>query len=271
MPEGETATRRPRVLQWISYCVAFLTPVCAAIASVGHGWSRWSWVAATAACAVIVARLNHVIQGALQEQAKAASDRLDAALGKVSPPLVEILQQLCLAADSRGRSQQLGHLNAVVAEAAKASCGDGDTRAVLYLTENHRPPTGRAHKNGDCLKRAIQRGRLNEAAREWFCAGANDEGKAVLDFIKGTKGRLYKDIIADPPPGVSDAKVRKYRSLMAVPVRANETAFGMLAVDHPKPGVFDKGYLALLVLLASTVGTAMAIDMAAERADREKV
>ncbi|BCJ49087.1 hypothetical protein Asp14428_05620 [Actinoplanes sp. NBRC 14428] len=265
MPGAERETRLSHLLRLSGFAATAATPLFAAAASQASGADRWKWAAASAVAALYVAVATYLVQRQLKAAAAAAADRLDSALGKVAPPLIDTLHDLCLAPDVESRSKAMGHLQAVVLDSAR-TCGDADTRAALYLLSNHRP-----HRSGECLVRERHRGR-NDPPRERFCSANGDEDKEVLKMTNGTRIELYPDIRSNPPRGVYNAKERVYRSLMFVPVRTRKKSFGMLSVDHPRQKVFTDSDKDLLIVLANSLGVAMAItEDAAARAGQETV
>jgi GAF domain-containing protein len=84
------------------------------------------------------------------------------------------------------------------------------------------------------------------------------EGDPVFDMIRNNEHVVCADVDAEPPPGWHASKPHGYRSFVAVPVVAGQTAYGMLTVDAVDVGGVTEDDVQLVRLLAGLLATALA-------------
>jgi GAF domain-containing protein len=84
------------------------------------------------------------------------------------------------------------------------------------------------------------------------------EGDAAFAMIRHNQHLLYTDIEQDAPPGWQRPIHRDYRSFLAVPVAAGQTAYGMLTVDSVDVAGVTETEVPLVRLLAGLLAGALA-------------
>jgi transcriptional regulator with GAF, ATPase, and Fis domain len=89
-------------------------------------------------------------------------------------------------------------------------------------------------------------------------AEGTTEGDSVFAMIRHNEHVYTSDVDRDPPPGWRGSAEHGYRSFIAVPVVAGQTAYGMLTVDAMNVGGIGPGEVPFVRLLAGLLADALA-------------
>ena len=182
----------------------------------------------------------------------AAQAEMTSALITVGAPLVSALGHV---ADSRHFDQQnatLDRFRQLVVNAAQSQCGKSagarsHMRSVYYELVNDR------------LVRTNYFGREGIEPRREFRRGDSPHDDELLAVAHGDTGVLVRDIDNYPPPHFQDHKNRTYKTLIAIPVRAGETPYGVLVVDSDVAHSLTEVDQAFMVVLAGLLATGLAL------------
>jgi len=74
-------------------------------------------------------------------------------------------------------------------------------------------------------------------------------GKSALDFIDGRATAFYEDLTKDRPDGY-DGTMSDYKTFISTPIWTDSGVYGMVTLDAPAAGSFNKGDVALVELAA---------------------
>ncbi|MBB5868997.1 GAF domain-containing protein [Allocatelliglobosispora scoriae] len=107
------------------------------------------------------------------------------------------------------------------------------------------------------LRRRHFGGRADVPRRD-FKAERSLHDQEAIRLALDERSLLVNDLHTAPPPHFEDSLGRPYRSLVAVPVRAGGTSYGLLVLDAAAPGTFGPIDLGQLQLMANLLGAGLA-------------
>ncbi len=155
---------------------------------------------------------------------------------------------MSVAVDVKNKKSALDTLVNRAVATARAQCGTGRKetyRSVFYRLD------------GDRLERAAYEGREDAPPpRQVFLAEDGDYARSVIRLARGEES-LWIDDLHEAPDFV-DAKKRKFRSLISVPVNANGRRFGLLGIDSPDPGTLRNVDRRFMILIAGVLAAGLA-------------
>lgn len=103
--------------------------------------------------------------------------------------------------------------------------------------------------------------------RTQFVGGGSDHDNDVIRLALGEDVRFIRDLEREPLPYSLDSETRSYKTLIAVPVRAGNSSYGLLTADSDTAYSFtnaDRGFLMLFAgILAAGVAHLEAVRGAA--------
>jgi hypothetical protein len=222
----------------LSIVLPMITTATGYAAAVTHGVLRLDmWIVAvlcTAGTAILGTRrdVRGTAASAAAIRAKAA---LETAILQSGQPIANSLNRISLAGDDE--KLLVGAVNSLlttILQTAYRQCGRagekrGEIRSVFYLLTDN-----------DTLERVEKQGRGGNALpRQCFRRSTPDEEAAV-------ELALHEDAVI-----INGIKKRSYKELIAVPVRAGNTSFGMLCVDSDAANSLTKVDVDYMQLLAT--------------------
>ncbi|WP_430790974.1 GAF domain-containing protein [Actinoplanes sp. G11-F43] len=175
------------------------------------------------------------------------------ALTRTAQPLITALGDIVAAETESEREKATDVLVRLTVSVAKAVCGQNlsrvvNTRAIFYQLESDSVATRRAYD-----------GTYEGVQPRWdFDARRSLNDKRVLELAKGDRVLVVNDIDASPPAHFADYQGRPYKSYVAVPVRAGDTAFGVLAIDSDTPNSLTDVDVGYAILVAGILGAGLA-------------
>lgn len=219
----------PRVWAALNYASAAAIVVLGAFGGASHGVVQWLLVAAAAGVAV----LQLVAQQRRERAAKDIADETRTvaanAASNAFAPLLGLLVKLAEAQTPQARRVIRAQVTRSVAYAASFAIGpDQGVRSCVFLLAD----------GGRQLRwTGVHAGRPDEP-HSVFTAGTV-RGDQALAMLADDTMVFCGDTERDPPPGWSEAHPHRYRTFLAVPVRAAGRAWGMLTVDSLTAGDLD--------------------------------
>ena len=212
----------------------------------------WRWlgaaIIATVCAALVVPFFKH-----LDDRAeKAALLRYQEQLGDGLEPLLQQLVTVSEAAPGEDRNRQLAALVRVAIEAARHMSGQRRVRASYFRVH---PRSGQKRER---LTAMYHTGRGRKPKTEFMRGSA--AGDHIFKTLNDNDTIFIKDTRECDLPGWNNARVRDYRTFVAVPVRGERKIYGMLTVDAPTVGELtenDETFIRCVgLLLASGIATA---------------
>jgi hypothetical protein len=251
------------------YCIPILLPIASAvttaIAAVDHGPVRVYWSIGAIAAIGTGAALS-VIK---ERRAKSAHRTADLTKSELASKLADIGFPLLTA---------LGNVtSAKTTDEAMAAINVLIDRSVGLAQTQLGQQTGRA-----CHIRATYY-ELTEAKdklmrnKSHTCAGAklprpefvrrnNDHDGDVIRLALGEDARFIRDLSTEPLPYSLDSGNRSYKTLIAVPVRARKSAYGLLTADSDVAYSLNNADMGFLILVAGILAAGIAHMEAVKRA-----
>ncbi len=173
-------------------------------------------------------------------------------MADVLDPLMEEVATLANSTKA-GSVGQRERIQSMVLSAASTSLGGPRARSCFYRLDRALIPM----KAPDGSRKTIARQRLvransigRSASRAVF-SDNDDAGKYTIDtIVRQKEGIFVEDIDASPPPGWDATKTGKYKTFIAVPVRAKGRTLGMLTVDSMEAGDLTEDDAQLLGVFA---------------------
>lgn len=174
--------------------------------------------------------------------------RFNSSIGDVISPIASELANLTCQTDSQAPERR-GAVLAQIVNAAVTLCGGEGVRATVY--ELGRTPAG---KPGD-LQRRLWNGRQDQPRLKFSRKRGDARERAVHDLVDNGIWDLQDDVLEMPEKSLYQRK--HYRSFVAVAITAGGRPRGLLAVDAPEVGRFDRTHLGILLALAALAAIAM--------------
>ena len=205
------------------------------LASVSTDWSRWLWGALALVATLAAYLTNQAVQQRERDQvlsaeklAESVRRRVNVAVSSALTPLLRIVAQVHEEPDDVQRHAfRVGAVPAALAGVASTIGPPDLTRACYFRLDVD--PFGVPRRLGF----VAASGRTDEP-HTTFEHGSR-AGDAALRMIHDDVTVFCRDTEVDAPPGWT-SHPHRYRTFMAVPVRADREVFGMLTVDCPHPG-----------------------------------
>jgi hypothetical protein len=246
-----------RAWPWVAGAVVFvvLSPVAAAAMRSANGSTYLVWAVVQAAATGLAFLIPQLRQVRAERQQASAEEsefevRVDTVLrmNDALDPVVRLLGAIALEPDDVVREQLRAKAVPLVLLTAAELIGPERARACWFpLVEG--PP--RQLLPADSAGRS---GAPTTTFTEHTVAG-----DAALDMVLSDQDRLCVDVDLDPPPGWDAERERDYRTFVAVPVVAADTAYGMVTLDALHPGDLDHDDVRLLRLMAGALAVALAV------------
>jgi GAF domain len=253
----------PRRRLYITTSVGVASVALVALSSAAAGeagrFKPW-WIALGIVMSVVGAAVPGYEQ-IRKERQRVSAERaaLDAAVDMrvtINDALDPIVRQLGRIATASGR-QERGNLREaavlMILDSATQLIKGERVRACLFRIEEGKP---RRLAPADYVGRA-------DAPVAVFEEGTSD-GDSVFHMIRRNEHVQSSNVDRDPPPGWHGSAEHGYRSFIAVPVVAGQTAYGMLTVDAMNAGGVSHSEVPFVRLLAGLLADALAYGAAEE-------
>jgi putative methionine-R-sulfoxide reductase with GAF domain len=237
-----------------------LTAVSSALAGASAGVTRGIWislgvvaVAGNAILSVIKARQaerakEHEVK--LAQVAADAKARLATALSSAGNPLVVGLADLASVKPGDACREKLSDFTKNITAVAASQC----SRSAVDRTRVRAVYYAFAGAGTRKLELIAHRGRDGDVPGQAFSKDENEYSSSIIRTASGRNTVRYPNL-EEKSPGGFEAGGRTFRSFVAVPVRAGDTAIGLLTADSDEVNIFtqvEEGYLRLLAgLLAA--------------------
>jgi len=246
------------VVAVLKYAPLILLPILIALttasAARSQGPTRVYWTLGAFGAVVLsgylsVVRERHAV--ARRRDAVSARAELATTLTSGTRPLIQALGRVGAGRDLEESRAALSVLISKAVSLTQALCGrysrfNGKIRTIFYEFDDDR------------LVRIEYAGREDGTPpRPFFSYSQGSGPERAIRVAQGEDAVLVTDL-DDVPPGseYSHLTGKAYKSLIAVPVRAGETSYGLLATDSDIPGSLTKIDRSYMTFIAEIIGAA---------------
>jgi GAF domain-containing protein len=206
---------------------------------------RLLWILTSVAMSVVGAAVPGYEQIRKERQRRRAAVQMRVTMNDALDPIVRHLGRLAKASSKRRDSLREATIPMILYSAVHL-IGVERVRACWFRLVENEPRRLVPDKDAG---RADQPERVFEEG--------TPEGDPVFEMIRNNEYVVRADADAEPPPGWRTSETHGYRSFVAVPVVAGQTAYGMLTVDAVDAGGVTEDDVQLVRLLAGLLAAAL--------------